>query len=161
MGDRGVPCKQRRPAFDDVSGARRANMRAIRGRDTQPEVTVRRLLHAMGYRFRVQRRDLPGRPDIVLPGRMAVIDVRGCFWHRHDDPACKNAVLPKARREWWETKLARNSERDRANQTALEARGWRVLVLWECQIAEGRMPLADRLRSFLGPPGRASVLSPG
>ncbi len=138
-----------RPAFDDVPPARRRNLAAVGGKDTTPELIVRRLLFRMGYRFRLHRRDLPGTPDIVLPGRRKIVDVRGCFWHRHPDPACRNAVLPKVRADWWAAKLARNVERDERNLTALQAAGWSVLVLWECEVqdADG---LKARLRSFLG-----------
>jgi DNA mismatch endonuclease Vsr len=139
-----------RPAFDDVPEARRRNLSAVRGHDTTPELIVRKLLHSMGYRYRLQRRDLPGRPDIVLSGRRAVVDVRGCFWHRH--PSCRNAALPRTRADWWAAKLARNVERDAANQATLEAAGWRVLVVWECEVRRDREALASRLRAFLGPP---------
>lgn len=152
-----------RPDFSDVTASRRGNMRAIRGRDTRPELIVRRLLHSLGYRFRLHRKDLPGRPDIVLSGRRAVIDVRGCFWHQHGDANCRNAVMPRARRDWWRAKLAQNVERDRANVAALEAAGWRVLVLWECQIKEHDQALAATLKTFLkvhgpgdGRPGSAN-----
>ena len=121
--------------------------------DTKPEMAVRRLLHAMGYRYRLQRRDLPGTPDIVLPGRRAVVEVRGCFWHRCPDPACKNAVLPKVRADWWAAKLDRNVERDAANQAKLEAAGWRVDVVWECQVRRDPDAVGRQLAAFLGAPG--------
>ena len=133
--------------------ARRRNLSAVKARDTKPELIVRRLLHSLGYRYRLQRRDLPGKPDIVLPGRRFVIDVRGCFWHRHPDPACRNAVLPRTRADWWAAKLTRNIERDQANQTALEAEGWRVLIIWECEARGDRGELTRRLTAFLGLPG--------
>jgi DNA mismatch endonuclease Vsr len=148
-----VPRQPPRPDFADVPEGRRRNLAAVRGNDTVPEMVVRRLLHAMGYRFRLQRRDLPGRPDIVFPGRRAIIDVRGCFWHRHPDPACRNAVLPKTRADWWATKLARNVERDQTNADALEAAGWRVLVVWECEIRADPSAVVRRAAEFLGPPG--------
>ena len=110
---------------------------------------MRRLLFRMGYRFRLHRRDLPGTPDIVLAGRRKIVEVRGCFWHRHPDPACRNAVLPKVRAEWWAAKLARNVERDERNLAALQDAGWSVLVLWECEVRD-EAALAARLRSFLG-----------
>jgi len=138
-----------RPAFDDVPPARRRNLAAVAGKDTTPELRVRRLLFRMGYRFRLHRRDLPGTPDIVLSGRHKIVEVRGCFWHRHPDPACRNAVLPKVRAEWWAAKLARNVERDARNLAALHAAGWSVLVLWECEVRD-EAALAARLRSFLG-----------
>lgn len=142
-----------RPDFADVPEGRRRNLAAVKGRDTKPEVSVRRLLHAMGYRFRLQRRDLPGRPDIVLPGRRKVIDVRGCFWHQHPDPSCRNAVLPKTRADWWAAKLGRNVERDAESERALRQLGWDVLVLWECEVRRGGESLQQRLAGFLGPPG--------
>ncbi|MGD0433569.1 MAG: DNA mismatch endonuclease Vsr [Acetobacteraceae bacterium] len=138
-----------RPAFDDVPPARRRNLAAVAGKDTAPELLVRRLLHGMGYRFRVHRRDLPGTPDIVLPARRKIVEVRGCFWHRHSNPACRNAVSPKVRADWWAAKLTRNVERDERNLTALGDAGWSVLVLWECEVKD-LAGLAARLRSFLG-----------
>jgi len=137
-----------RPAFDDVPVARRRNLAAVRAKDSTPELIVRRALHRMGYRFRLHRRDLPGTPDIVLAGRRAIIEVRGCFWHRHPDPACENAVLPRVRAEWWAEKLARNVARDERNLAALRAAGWSVLVLWECEVKDAAA-LQARLRSFL------------
>ena len=146
-GTRYIP----RPAFVNVPEARRRNLAAVKGKDTAPEMVVRRLLHSMGYRYRLQRRDLPGRPDIVLPGRQAVVDVRGCFWHRHPSAGCRNAVLPKIRADWWAAKLTRNVERDEASQAALEAAGWRVLVVWGCETHGNPDALTRRLAQFLGP----------
>ena len=137
-----------RPAFHDVPPARRRNLAAVASKDTTPELRVRRLLHRMGYRFRLHRRDLPGTPDIVLAGPRMIVEVRGCFWHRHPDPACRNAVLPKVRAEWWAAKLARNVARDERNLTALRDAGWSVLVVWECEV-KTQSVLAGRLRSFL------------
>ena len=139
-----------RPTFNDVPDARRKNLAAVKGKHTTPERAVRRLLHAMGYRFRLHVRDLPGRPDIVMPGRRKIVDVRGCFWHRHPDPTCRNAVLPKTRADWWAEKLTRNVARDAANAAALEAAGWSVLVVWECEVSSDPT-LPDRLRAFLEP----------
>lgn len=137
-----------RPAFDDVPTARRRNLAAVSGKDTNPERRVRCLLHGLGYRFRLHRRDLPGTPDIVLPRRRKIIEVRGCFWHVHPDPGCRNAVAPKVRAEWWAAKLARNVARDDRNLAALREAGWSVLVLWECEV-KADMTLAHRLRAFL------------
>jgi len=137
-----------RPAFDDVPLARRRNLAAVAGKDTSPELRVRRLLHRMGYRFRLHRRDLPGTPDIVLAGRRKIVEVRGCFWHRHPDPTCRNAVLPAVRSDWWAAKLARNVARDQRNLVALRDAGWSVLELWECELKDAAT-LAARLRSFL------------
>lgn len=137
----------------DVLEARRRNMSAVRGKHTKPELLVRSLLHRMGYRYRLHGRDLPGRPDIVFPTRRKAIEVRGCFWHRHPDPACRNAVMPATRREWWQAKLDANVARDARNLAALEDAGWAVLVLWECEVRRDQGDLSRRLRAFLGPPG--------
>lgn len=107
-------------------------MSLIRGKDTGPEMKVRSLLHQMGYRFRLHRKDLPGKPDIVLPKYRTVILVHGCFWHRHD--GCKYAYHPKSRTEFWENKFQETQERDLKKEKALEASGWRVLVVWECEL---------------------------
>lgn len=138
---------------DKLTPARRsANMSRIRNRDTVPEMQVRKVAHAMGYRFRLHRKDLPGKPDLVFPGRKAAILVHGCFWHQHPDPECKNGRRPKTRLEYWDPKLDGNLARDRRNIEALEALGWRVLVLWECE-TEKPGSTAAALETFLGPPG--------
>lgn len=134
---------------------RSANMSRIRSRDTAPEMQVRKLAHAMGYRFRLHRKDLPGKPDLVFPGRKAAILVHGCFWHQHPDPDCRNGRRPKSRPEYWDPKLDGNLARDRRNIEALEALGWRVLVLWECETEKPGVPAAA-LEAFLGPPGAAT-----
>jgi DNA mismatch endonuclease Vsr len=144
-----------RPDFADVSSTRRRNMAAIRGKDTKPEMLVRRMLHALGYRFRLHRRDLPGRPDIVLPGRRKAIFVHGCFWHQH---GCPKSTLPQSRRQWWEAKLRGNVARDRRNEVALAAEGWEVLTVWECDGKDQRI-LTMRLLDFLGSPGSTKVPS--
>lgn len=109
-------------------------MRAVKDKNTRPEQAVRSLLHALGYRFRLHRRDLPGSPDIVLPGRKAVIFVHGCFWHGH---ACKRGSrVPKANADYWISKIGRNAARDARTLAELEALGWRVLVVWECEIKD-------------------------
>ncbi len=123
-------------------------MARVRGRDTKPEMIVRRLLHRMGYRYRLHRKDLPGRPDIVFGKRRKVIFVHGCFWHRHDDPACRLARLPKSRLEFWEPKLAANAERDARHQQALRKAGWGILVVWECQLRHSEQ-LENILKQFL------------
>ncbi|MGA9865765.1 MAG: very short patch repair endonuclease [Acetobacteraceae bacterium] len=138
----------RRPTFDDVSAARRRNMSAIKGKHTVPEMVVRKLAHSLGYRYRVHVNGLPGRPDLVFPARRKVILVHGCFWHWH---RCANSVLPRSRAEWWAAKLDANVARDARNHAALEAAGWRVLIVWECQT--GSADLSKRLQAFLGPPG--------
>lgn len=122
-------------------------MRAVKGENTRPEQAVRSLLHALGYRFRLHRRDLPGSPDIVFPGRKAVVFVHGCFWHGHG--CTRGRRMPKANADYWVGKLSRNTARDAKARAGLEALGWRVLVVWECEIKDAAM-LADRLRDFLG-----------
>jgi DNA mismatch endonuclease (patch repair protein) len=115
---------------DKISIERRcANMRAIRSTGTKPEIIVRRLAHSMGYRFRIHRKNLPGKPDMVFPSRRAVILVHGCFWHQHPDSACKDARQPKSNADYWQPKLARNQARDAEHEAALQAQGWRVLVI--------------------------------
>lgn len=116
---------------DVVNPATRSRMMAgIRSRDTKPEIIVRKALFAAGFRFRLHRKDLPGRPDVALPGRKVAVFVHGCFWHEHT--GCRYAKTPATRREFWETKLAANVERDRRAREALLSAGWRVLIVWEC-----------------------------
>lgn len=122
---------------DTVSTHKRSQMMSgIRGRDTAPEMRVRRLLHRLGYRFRLHRKDLPGSPDIVLPKYHVVILVHGCFWHFHQ--GCRLAKIPGTREEFWRGKLLRNRERDFAAVAALRARGWRVLQVWECFLRDSK-----------------------
>lgn len=132
---------------DRLSKSHRSwNMSQIRARDTKPEKIVRSLLHRMGYRFRLHRRDLPGSPDIVLPRHQLVIFVHGCFWHRHE--GCKFAYTPKSRREFWEAKFKQNLERDQRVRSELDALGWRVEIVWECETRNiGR--LASRFESMI------------
>lgn len=111
---------------------RSAIMRAVKGKDTAPELLVRRLAHALGYRFRLHRRDLPGTPDLVFPSRRKVIFVHGCFWHGHD--CARGARVPSANREYWVGKIGRNRVRDAANLIALADRGWGTLAIWECEL---------------------------
>lgn len=113
--------------------AQRRIMQAIRSKNTKPELLVRRLVHRMGYRYRLHRADLPGKPDLVFAARRKVIFVHGCFWHSHDDPSCPDGGTPRANTEYWLPKLARNRERDRANLEALAALGWDVLLIWDCE----------------------------
>ena len=117
-------------------------MAAIRGRDTTPELKVRRMLHRLGYRFRLHRRDLPGTPDIVLPRYRTVIFVHGCFWHRH--PGCRFATRPRTRSGFWEEKFRQNISRDSRQQSGIAAMGWRVIVVWECELRDPGV-LAERL----------------
>ena len=129
---------------------RSALMARIRGKDTKPEVRLRSLLHGLGYRFRCHRADLPGTPDIVLPGRGKVLFLHGCFWHRHE--GCRCATVPRTRVEFWRAKFERNVRRDRAVRRALNAAGWSAGVVWECQMRDTAR-LERRLARFLGPPG--------
>lgn len=121
-------------------------MRAIRSSDTKPEMIVRRLLHRLGWRFRLHDKRLPGTPDIVLPRHRAAIFVHGCFWHQHR--GCKHAKLPKKRQDYWHPKLARTQERDLRAVFDLSSKGWRSLVIWECQTID-KDALAQRLVEFL------------
>jgi len=107
------------------------NMSRIRSKDTKPEIIVRSLLHGMGYRFRLHRKDLPGRPDIVLPKYKTVIFVHGCFWHGHR--GCKRSNIPKSNQEYWIPKINRNIERDQKNSAILRRVGWKVMKIWECE----------------------------
>jgi DNA mismatch endonuclease, patch repair protein len=134
---------------DKISPERRsANMRAIRSKDMKPELAIRRLAHHMGYRFRLHRKDLPGKPDMVFPSRRAVIFIHGCFWHQHPAPFCKDARSPKSNIDYWQSKFARNKTRDAANISVLQAQGWRVLTIWECQTKD-ETAIKRLLRTFL------------
>ena len=127
-----------------VSEQRSRNMSAIKSKNTKPEIAVRKLLHSMGYRFRLHRKDLPGSPDIVLPKYKTVIFVHGCFWHRHNN--CKYATTPKTRKEFWENKFDENVKRDNLNQANLSLKGWKIIILWECQLKED---MKKRIRELL------------
>ena len=121
--------------MDVYSKAQRsATMARVRGKDTAPEKAVRSLLHRLGFRFRLHRSDLPGTPDIVMPGRGIVILVHGCFWHQH--PNCPHATRPTSNCAYWNAKLDRNVVRDADNQRALKRLGWKVAVIWECQLKD-------------------------
>ncbi len=130
-------------------------MARIGSKDTGPELIVRRLLHALGYRYRLHRRHLPGTPDICFAGRKKAIFVHGCFWHRHD--GCRRTTTPSTRRSYWEEKFRRNVVRDRRNLADLGGLGWEALVVWECETAD--LPaLASRLANFLsGPRGETRL----
>lgn len=133
--------------MDRISKEHRSwNMSRIRGRDTKPEKVVRSLLHRMGYRFRLHRKGLPGKPDIVLPKYRTVIFVHGCFWHRHS--GCRFAYTPKSRGEFWQQKFRANRRRDHRSTAALTRLGWRVLVIWECE-TQGGKALAVRMQREL------------
>jgi DNA mismatch endonuclease (patch repair protein) len=125
---------------------RSAMMAAVRGKDTKPELILRRMLHRAGFRYRLHRRDLPGAPDVVFPGRRLVIFVHGCFWHGH--AGCRYATVPKTRREFWVAKVEANRARDARVEDALRRQGWRVLVIWECETRK-LDELGERLVSLL------------
>lgn len=125
---------------------RSAVMRAVKGKNTKPEIAVRKLIWAAGHRYRLNARDLPGAPDIVMRPRKAAVFVHGCFWHGHD---CKRgARMPKANAAYWRAKIARNMARDKAALAALKKQGWRALVIWECQMKD-EVALKRRLARFL------------
>jgi DNA mismatch endonuclease, patch repair protein len=122
-------------------------MRAVKDRDTTPELIVRRLAHAMGYRFRLHRTDLPGKPDLVFPRLRKVLFVHGCFWHGH--PCARGARVPVHNRRYWIAKIARNKERDRKARAALKALGWKSLALWECELKDP-VKASKIVKRFLG-----------
>jgi DNA mismatch endonuclease (patch repair protein) len=124
-------------------------MAKIRSGHTKPEMVVRGLLHRLGYRYRIHGKQLRGKPDLVFAGRRRVIFVHGCFWHQHESAACLDGRKPKSNTNYWHPKLARNVERDAQNVAALEADGWRVLTVWECEVGDEQV-LSERLKSFLG-----------
>lgn len=131
---------------DRISQKHRSwNMSQIKSSNTKPEIKVRSMLHRMGYRFRLHRRDLPGTPDIVLPKFNLIIFVHGCFWHRH--PGCKYAYTPKSRKVFWIKKFRQNTERDQHNRTKLEELDWKVRVIWECETCED-VVLSDKISNF-------------
>ncbi len=136
------------PRVTDVYGPakRSAVMRAVGSAGTGPELAVRRLIWRLGGRYRLNRADLPGKPDIVLPGRRLAIFVHGCFWHGHDCP--RGARTPKANRDYWVAKIARNRVRDAAAREELQVRDWSVETVWECEIRDGAA-LASRVKAWL------------
>ena len=125
---------------------RRRNMAAIKGKNTKPEMIVRQLVHGLGYRYRLHRKDLPGKPDLVFPSRRKIIEVYGCYWHMHDCPYGK--VVPKTNAEFWQNKRLSNVVRDTKNSEELAKQGWRVLVLWECEVKD-KEKLQERITQFL------------
>ena len=132
---------------DVFDPAKRSQVMArVKGQNTSPELKVRKLLTAMGARYRLHRKDLPGAPDIVLPGRRLAVFVHGCFWHGHD--CARGARVPKQNRDYWEAKIGRNRARDQRTQAELEAFGWTPLILWECELKDEaalRARLSDAL----------------
>jgi len=139
--EKGVP-------WPDVPEARRKVMRAIKSKNTKPEMAVRRLVHGMGYRYRLHRKDLPGKPDLTFGPRNKAIFVHGCFWHQH--PGCRDARMPAKRLDYWEPKLTANVVRDARNLRLLRRLGWSVAVVWECQVESDVSAVGRRLQRFLG-----------
>lgn len=126
--------------------SRSSIMRLVKSKNTKPELIVRKLVYKLGYRYRLHRSELPGKPDLVFTSRRKIIFVHGCFWHQH--PACKNARLPKSRQEYWVPKLIKNQARDQLHLEALHELGWQTLVLWECELNDENF-LTRRLIEFL------------
>jgi DNA mismatch endonuclease (patch repair protein) len=132
---------------DKLNSDRRSeNMRRIRSRDTSPEISVRRIVHGMGFRYRLHVAALPGKPDMVLTRLKKIIEIRGCFWHQHG--VCIDSHMPKSRRDYWRPKLERNKSRDYENLCRLKALGFRVLVLWECEVRSDKH-LTAKIKRFL------------
>lgn len=137
---------------DTVTAQVRSRIMAqVKSKDTKPEMTVRRLLHRLGYRYRLHRKDLPGRPDLVFPSRRKAVFVHGCFWHDH--AGCKKVRLPSSNEDYWLAKLKRNRERDERNLVQLKKDGWKPLVIWECELAD-LDAVARNLVTFLGKQGK-------
>jgi DNA mismatch endonuclease (patch repair protein) len=134
--------------MDKISPQHRsANMQRIRSKDTAPELVLRRLIHGLGYRFRLHRKDLPGRPDLVFAKRRKIVFLHGCFWHQHPD--CREGRTPATRRDYWVPKLKKNQIRDAASRALLEEQGWKVLIIWECEL--GNISAVKRaVMKFLG-----------
>lgn len=143
-------------------------MAQIKAKDTKPEMVVRRLAHSLGYRYRLHGSKLPGKPDLVFASKKKVVFVHGCFWHRHDDPNCTMARMPKSRLEYWGPKLEGNKARDQANVERLREMGWEVLTIWGCQLKDvetlertltdflGTAPAKEPIRLQARPPGEAT-----
>jgi len=141
---------------DQLTKERRSwNMGQVRGKNTKPELIVRSLLHREGFRFRLHKKDLPGKPDIVLPKYNTIIFVHGCFWHRH--PNCHDASIPKTRKDFWVKKFGDNVNRDKKNQSMLRDIGWNVLIVWECETFkqnELSLCLVRKIKSFVSKPSK-------
>jgi DNA mismatch endonuclease (patch repair protein) len=135
--------------MDTLSPLERAErMRRIGSSNTKPELVVRRMVYAMRFRYRLHEKRLPGRPDLVFWGRHKVIFVHGCFWHRHSDPACKLARMPKTKLDFWQSKFEKNRERDLRILNDLEGLGWQSLIVWECELSH-KEQLENKVREFL------------
>jgi DNA mismatch endonuclease, patch repair protein len=124
-------------------------MRRIKGKNTAPELVVRKIVSALGYRYRIHSHHLPGKPDLTFPQRKKAIFVHGCFWHLHPLSNCKDARIPKSRVKYWTQKLRRNTERDRQHVTDLRKLGWKSIVIWECQTEKSLSALSARITRFL------------
>jgi DNA mismatch endonuclease (patch repair protein) len=136
--------------MDTLDAQRRSdNMRRIRSKNSKPEVLLRSLLHKQGYRFRLHRKDLPGKPDIVFPGRRKVIFVHGCFWHQH--PGCREGRMPGTKLDYWKPKLTRNQQRDAVAIEELYKQGWEAAVVWECDLGRSSEAVMSSLQVFLSP----------
>ena len=134
--------------MDIVTPEKRSRMMSgIRSKNTKPEITIRRLLHRLGFRFRLHRKDLAGKPDIVLPKWGAVVFVNGCYWHGHEN--CHLYRPPKSRTEFWINKIAGNRQRDLSNQTTLLQNGWKVIVVWECAVSKSSKLSAEELEASI------------
>lgn len=132
---------------DTVTAQVRSRIMAqVKSKDTKPELAVRRLLHGLGYRYRLHRKDLPGKPDLVFPARHKAVFIHGCFWHSH--AGCERARLPSSNKDYWHAKLRRNRERDERNLILLQQEGWKPFVMWECELADLEA-IARNLTDFL------------
>ena len=133
--------------MDKVSREKRSEvMRAVRSRDTKPELVVRRTAYALGFRFRVNVKDLPGRPDLAIKSRKKAIFIHGCFWHRHQN--CKRSTLPRSNQAYWAKKFAETIKRDELTMATYRSMGWEPLVIWECELAD-REALSERIKLYL------------
>ena len=135
--------------MDRISvAARSENMKALRSKGMKPELAVRRMVHSMGYRYRLHVENLPGKPDLVFRARKKLIFVHGCFWHQHQDDLCRLTHTPKSNLDYWLSKLRANVERDAKNRRCLEGAGWKILVIWECEVSDSGK-LERSVRAFL------------
>ncbi|HEV2818258.1 MAG TPA: very short patch repair endonuclease [Allosphingosinicella sp.] len=142
------PSGYRTSVADKISVEDRSRLMArVSGKNTQPELRVRKALHAAGFRYRLHRRDLPGTPDLILPKFRTAVQVHGCFWHGHD---CPKGRRPQSNVEFWNAKLDRNAARDEANRQALVGRGWHVLTVWECSVDQGIEHILTHLHALVG-----------
>lgn len=138
---------EKKKRLDPLSPAERSErMSRVRCKDTKPELRIRKMIHGLGYRFRLHRSNLPGKPDVVFPRKKKVLFIHGCFWHRHDCSAGRR--MPKSRKTFWRDKLNGNKRRDQLNQKLLRERGWDVMVIWECEVKSGSQ-LENRIHEFL------------